>query len=102
MRGPHPLYQIRLSGGQKAQLRRECRSRSAQHRFVERRRKSVRAVCPHLEREVGENTLRRYNGRNARHHRDPDAPPDRVVGISRREPGGVTSRNCRITSHEQH
>lgn len=38
MRGPQPLHEIRLSGGLKAQLRQECRARSAEHRYVERRR----------------------------------------------------------------
>jgi len=57
MPGPEPEYRVRLTGSQRRQLERECRSRTAEHRFVQRRRILLFASAgisnADIERSVG-------------------------------------------------
>lgn len=57
MRGPQPFYRIQLTGSQRRQIKRDCRSRTSEARFVQRRRivllASVGLDNTHIAERVG-------------------------------------------------
>ena len=52
MRGPQPEYRIRLTGSERRQLRRDCRKRTNEHRFVLRRQVVLLAADGHGNTEI--------------------------------------------------